>query len=68
LTVEVITKQEITKLLNDWYQEMRVQHVIKACKLKEEIDGKINRIEEDQDVLVYYSLLDFRHKDINWRF
>jgi tetratricopeptide (TPR) repeat protein len=62
LTVEVITKQEITKLLNDWYQEMRVQHVIKATKLKEEIDRKIDSIEEDQDVLIYYSLLDFRYK------
>jgi tetratricopeptide (TPR) repeat protein len=62
LTLEVITKRDITKLLNDWYQEMRVQHVIKARKLKEEIDSKINNIEEDQDVLIYYSLLDFRHK------
>jgi tetratricopeptide (TPR) repeat protein len=62
LTVEVITKQEITKLLNDWYQEMRVQHAIKARKLKEEIDCKIDRIEEDQDLLIYYSLLDFRHQ------
>jgi tetratricopeptide (TPR) repeat protein len=62
LTVEVITKKEITKLLNDWYQEMRVQHVIKATKLKEEIDSKIDRIEEDQDILIYYSLLDFRYQ------
>jgi tetratricopeptide (TPR) repeat protein len=62
LAVDVITKQEITKLLNDWYQEMRVCHVIKAKMLKEEIDEKINRIEEDQDVLIYYSLLDFRYK------
>ncbi|GGE79545.1 Rap family tetratricopeptide repeat protein [Priestia taiwanensis] len=62
MTVEVITKQEITKLLNDWYQEMRVHHVIKARKLKEEIDRKINRMEEDRDILTYYSLLDFRYK------
>jgi tetratricopeptide (TPR) repeat protein len=62
LTVEVITKQEITKLLNDWYQEMRVHHVIKARKLKEEIDRKIDRIEGNRDILTYYSLLDFRYK------
>lgn len=62
LAVGVITKNEITQLLNDWYQEMRMQHVVKARKLKEKIDGKINRIEEDQDILIYYSLLDFRYQ------
>ncbi|MDQ0174662.1 Rap family tetratricopeptide repeat protein [Bacillus chungangensis] len=58
----VIAKEDITKLLNDWYVEIRSHHVIKARKLKEEIDKKINNIEPDQEILIYYSLLDFRYK------
>lgn len=62
LSGQVVAKKEITKVLNDWYQEMRIQHVIKARQLKKEIDSKINKIEEDQGILIYYSLLDFRYK------
>ncbi|MFC3783132.1 Rap family tetratricopeptide repeat protein [Bacillus chungangensis] len=62
MSVEVITKEDITKLLNDWYVEMCSHHVIKARKLKEEIDKKINNIEPDQEILIYYSLLEFRYK------
>ncbi|WP_242221403.1 Rap family tetratricopeptide repeat protein [Bacillus cereus group sp. BfR-BA-01380] len=51
-----------TKLLNDWYQEMRAQHVIKATQLKKEIDEKIHNIETDQNLLLYYALLDFRYR------
>ncbi|GGE63821.1 Rap family tetratricopeptide repeat protein [Priestia taiwanensis] len=60
--IGVITKQEITYLLNDWYQEMRVQRVLKASQLKKEIDSKINGIEEDRDILNYYGLLNFRYE------
>ena len=62
MSTGVITKEDITKLLNDWYVEMRSRYVIKARKLKEEIDKKINNIEPDQEILIYYSLLDFRYK------
>ncbi|HDR3524347.1 tetratricopeptide repeat protein [Bacillus cereus group sp. MYBK12-2] len=62
MNTDVVAKSHITKLLNDWYQEMRVQHVIRAGQLKKEIDSKIDKIEEDQDILIYYSLLDFRYK------
>ena len=62
MDVGVIAKEDITKLLNDWYVEMRSRHVIKARKLKEEIDKKINKIEPDQEILIYYSLLEFRYK------
>ncbi|MEI4801586.1 Rap family tetratricopeptide repeat protein [Bacillus sp. FJAT-51639] len=58
----VVAKSHITNLLNDWYREMRVQHVLEAGQLKKEIDSKIDRIEEEQEILMYYSLLDFRYK------
>ena len=36
--------------------------MIKAQQLKTEIDGMIGNIEEDQNLLLYYALLDFRFK------
>ncbi|MDQ0177163.1 response regulator aspartate phosphatase [Bacillus chungangensis] len=68
MTVSVVSKEEITKLLNDWYSEIRSHHVAKAKELKIEIDQKIHRIEEDQDILIYYSLLDFRFQMLTGNF
>lgn len=68
MSVQVVSKEEITKLLHDWYQEMRVQHVLKAGQLKKDIDSKIDKIEENQDILIYYSLLDFRYKMLTGNF
>ncbi|MDQ0177165.1 response regulator aspartate phosphatase [Bacillus chungangensis] len=60
MTVDVVTKDEITKLLNNWYSKIRSHHVDKAKELKTEIDQKMHRMKEDQDILLHYSLLDFR--------
>ncbi len=46
---------EITKLLNDWYLEIRSRRIGNAHQLKEIIDSKIHSIEEDQNLLLYYS-------------
>ncbi|MEC2715474.1 tetratricopeptide repeat protein, partial [Bacillus cereus] len=54
--------EQVTKMLNDWYIEIRARHVGKAHNLKLEIDQKIHNIEEDQNLLLYYALLDFRHQ------
>lgn len=53
---------EITKLLSDWYVEIRSRRIGNAHQLKEIIDSKMHNIEEDQDLLLYYSLLDFRYQ------
>ena len=68
MTISIVTKEEITRLLNDWYSEIRSHHVVKAKELKTEIDQKIHRIEEDQDILIYYSLLDFRFQMLTGNF
>ncbi|EOV9528074.1 tetratricopeptide repeat protein [Bacillus cytotoxicus] len=67
--VPVKGNEKTTKLLNDWYQSMLRQQVLKATNLKREIDEYINILKEeenkelqDQDLLLYYSLLDFRYK------
>ncbi|MCI0766825.1 Rap family tetratricopeptide repeat protein [Bacillus sp. TL12] len=62
MSAHVITKEQIKHSLDAWYQSMLQQQVEKATRLKEEIDGKIANIEEDQNLLLYYALLDFRCK------
>ncbi|PGS79362.1 hypothetical protein COC69_12485 [Bacillus cereus] len=60
MSIQVKENEKITQLLNTWYLEIRSQHLIKAQQLKTKIDKMIGNIEEDQNVLLYYSLLDFR--------
>ncbi|EOQ53570.1 hypothetical protein IAY_07219, partial [Bacillus cereus TIAC219] len=57
-----LENEQITKLLNDWYQSMLKQQLVKAKQLKEYIDSEINNVKENQNLLLYYSLLDFRYK------
>ena len=34
MSVDIISKEEITKLLNDWYQAMISQRVLQSQKIK----------------------------------
>ena len=61
MSVDIISKEEITKLLNDWYQAMISQRVLQSQKIKEDIANKINNIKEDQTIIVYYALLNARY-------
>lgn len=56
------TRDMITHLLNNWYQEIRAQHLKEAKHLKTEIDTHIKSINEDPNLLFHYSLLTFRCK------
>ncbi|HDX9576673.1 TPA: tetratricopeptide repeat protein [Bacillus pseudomycoides] len=60
--------EKITQLLNEWYIEIRSRQINNAHRLKEQIDVQIERLKEeeqesmqDQNLLLYYSLLDFRY-------
>ncbi|MEB8675378.1 tetratricopeptide repeat protein [Bacillus cereus] len=62
MNVQVISKEHMTQLLGNWYRTIRSQNLDEAKELKKEIDLKINHMEEDQKILEYYLLLDFRYK------
>lgn len=62
MSIQTKANESVTKLLNDWYREIRSRHITNCHKLKTEIDSKIDNIDEDQNLLLYYSLLDFRHQ------
>lgn len=48
--------------MNFWYTSLKNNWPDKAEKIKKEIEQEIDMMEENQDVLIYYSLLEFRHK------
>jgi len=48
--------------VNDWYTEIKKGNVTDAEFLKKEIEGLIEEMEENQTVLLYYSLIEFRHQ------
>ncbi len=49
MSTSIVMKSQIIRLLNDRFQEIRLQHVSRTEELKKEIDSKINNIEEDQE-------------------
>ncbi|KFN14404.1 MULTISPECIES: Rap family tetratricopeptide repeat protein [Bacillus] len=61
MDTHIIAKEEIITLLSSWYNAIISQHIIKAKHLKEEIDRNIHSIEEDSNISIYYSLLNFRY-------
>ena len=62
MNVQMKGNEQITKLLNDWYQAMLQQQLEKAANLKREVEEKVSDIKEDENLLLYYSLLNFRYK------
>ncbi|CAI8769627.1 response regulator aspartate phosphatase C [Bacillus sp. IT-79MI2] len=61
MSTHVVTKEQMKHSLDTWYQVMLQQQVEKATRCKEEIDNNLNQVEANQDVLLYYALLNFRY-------
>ncbi|PFK34370.1 aspartate phosphatase [Bacillus cereus] len=65
----ILKNEKVTKLLNEWYKVILSKQITKATRMKEEVDEKIsvlmveqNRDLQDQNLLLYYSLLDYSYK------
>ncbi|MED1122466.1 Rap family tetratricopeptide repeat protein [Bacillus atrophaeus] len=57
-----LASEYVANILNDWYIAIKQQDVETAEKYFEEIKPLFDEMEEDQEVLMYYSLLEERHK------
>lgn len=62
MSTSIFTNQNTFKLLNEWYHLMISQKINEAAALKKEINERKDEIKDDQNLLMYYSLLDFRYK------
>ncbi|WP_268313826.1 Rap family tetratricopeptide repeat protein [Bacillus haynesii] len=59
---DVIPYDLVTTKMNFWYTALKNNWTYEAEKIKNEVKEEIDSMEENQDALIYYSLLDFRHK------
>jgi len=52
----------VANLINQWYVHIKKRDVSNAVELRDRIKGLLNVMEEDQDVLLYFKLLDYRFR------
>ncbi|MDA2384517.1 tetratricopeptide repeat protein [Bacillus cereus] len=69
MSTNILMHEAVMQQLNDFYQMMLSQQIIKATELKKEIDEKIEQIKhaeekenQNQNLLLYYSLLDLKYR------
>ncbi|MCQ6529799.1 hypothetical protein [Bacillus mycoides] len=61
MNVHVKGNEQLTQTLNEWYFKIRARDLDEAICLKEKIDLIINEFKENQNLMLHYYLLDFRH-------
>ncbi|MDF3257398.1 Rap family tetratricopeptide repeat protein [Bacillus velezensis] len=52
----------VTQKLNDWYTLIKNDQVEQAEHIRKEVEKELVNMEENQDALLYYQLLEFRHE------
>lgn len=57
-----IPSSEVGVKINQWYTHICKFEVEQANGMKRLVEEEIHDMEEDQDLLLYYSLMDFRHQ------
>lgn len=62
MTTTEIAYEEVANKINQWYTMIKKREIEDAIKLKDEIDCLLDDMEENQNLLLYYNLLDARHK------
>ncbi|WP_440604697.1 tetratricopeptide repeat protein [Bacillus sp. GB_SG_008] len=61
MNVQLKGNEQLIELLNEWYLQIRARNIENSKRLKKEIEKQINDLKDNQNLLFYYSLLDFRY-------
>lgn len=61
MSVKTVRRECVSKMLADWYRALVRHELEEAEKQKNEVEQVIMKMEEDQTILLYYSLLELRH-------
>ncbi|MFE7319239.1 hypothetical protein ACFU7T_40065, partial [Streptomyces sp. NPDC057555] len=56
-----IAYEKVANMLNQWYSSIKQHNISAADAKKEEIQPLLDSMDENQDVLLYYNLLDARY-------
>lgn len=57
----LVAAHEVANTLTRWYDSIKERNLVESEQLKEEVEQQITDMEKNQDVLLYYSLIDYRH-------
>ena len=60
--MEKVLSSHVGLKINEWYYHIQRFNVPDAEANKEEIKSMLDHMEENQDLLLYFSLMEFRHK------
>ncbi len=60
MNVQLKGNEQLTELLNQWYLQIRARDREKSIHSKKEIEKQLDNLKNNQSLLFYYSLLDFR--------
>ncbi|MED4593610.1 Rap family tetratricopeptide repeat protein [Bacillus safensis] len=60
--MEKVLSSHVGLKINEWYYHIQRFNVPDAEAYKEEIKSMLDHMEENQDLLLYFSLMEFRHK------
>ncbi|MBK4211708.1 tetratricopeptide repeat protein [Bacillus safensis] len=58
----LISSVDVANTLNKWYLHIKKREVSQAVELRDDIQEMLGEMEENQDVLLYFNILDYRFK------
>ncbi|HET7577970.1 MAG TPA: hypothetical protein VFK33_01725 [Bacillales bacterium] len=61
MSTKTVSTQHVSRWLGQWYNALICHQFAEADQWKEKVDNQIMNMEEDQTILIYYSLLTLRH-------
>ncbi|MED4811176.1 tetratricopeptide repeat protein [Bacillus atrophaeus] len=61
IETNIISSSAVGEKINEWYMYIRKFSIPDAEYLRREVKEELDQMEEDQDLLLYYSLMEFRH-------